>query len=144
MIQVTNLKYLLLNVWDEVEEAGGNEDSAWEAGAETDESLPASPGGEVGVVSELWEQFEGQHSTEESDDHHGEQGHHLLGVELLSQDSVHHVLLLLLSVCYVLVRHFYCDLSIVRQQQLKQLKCVLVSNHTVNSYHFRQISENKI
>ena len=53
LIQVTNLKYLLLNVWDEVEEAGGNEDSAREAGAETDESLPASPGGEVGVVSEL-------------------------------------------------------------------------------------------
>ena len=78
MFQSAHLLDLLLNVGQEVEQAGGYEDAAGEAGAEADDGLPAGAGARVAVVAELAEQLVGQHPEEEGDGGHGEQRDHLL------------------------------------------------------------------
>ena len=81
----TNLQYLVLDVWQKIQKTGRDEDSAREAGTETDERLPPGPRDGVGIVTELSEQFEWQHPTEECDSSHGQQGDYLLCVETLPQ-----------------------------------------------------------
>ena len=78
MFQNAHLLDLLLDVGQEVEQAGGYEDASREAGAEADDGLPAGAGARVAVVAQLAEQLVGQHPEEEGDGGHGEQRDHLL------------------------------------------------------------------
>ena len=70
-IQPMYLRYFLLDIWQEIQKTGGDENSSREAGTETDERLPPGPGDGVSIVAELGEQFEWKHSTEQGDDSHG-------------------------------------------------------------------------
>ena len=81
----TNLQNFLLYIWEKIQKTGRDKNSAREAGTETDECFPPGPRDGVRIVSQLGEQFEWKHSTEEGDDSHGQQCDDLLCVETCPQ-----------------------------------------------------------
>ena len=86
----TNLQYFILHVWEKIQKTGCYENSPREAGAKTNEGFPPAPWDGVRIVSELSEEFEWQHSTEERDCSHGEQCDHLLCVQTFPHHRVCH------------------------------------------------------